>query len=180
MTSILSGLDGIAADPAAPPSDNPSERPLLVLRAIASGQIPGVTVPSDAPSIPSDLTPDDIAGAGVGLYKPQSEGFAVVLFNESKVALPDLQRMDAAGTLAEALPSITSFLAPPAPGDDAGPVAAAEDAAKVPVMPRPGMSGDAQRQVADARMDNLTPVEPSKRAIPGGGTILNGLLKRAV
>lgn len=87
-------------------------RALGVLKAIGSGKLAGVHVPSDAPKIKSNLTPNDVSAFGVGIYKPISKGTAAVLFNPKSVPLTTLQAMDKAGKLEKAFPSILGFLKP--------------------------------------------------------------------
>lgn len=179
MPSVLDGLTSTPAPAeSAPAAEDPTTRPMMVLRAVSAGQLPGVLVPDDAPSIPSNLTPDDIANAGVGLYKPTTPKIAVVLFNQKQVPLEKLQSLDKEGKLAESLPSITSLLGgPSAPAADAAPAPGATTAANlVPVLPRSAGGHDA----AMLRMKSLLPVDPSQRQVPGGGTVLNGLLQRPV
>lgn len=154
--------------------------PLKVLRGVANGQIPGVVVPKGSPEIASDLTPDDLSGMGVGFYIPQSTDYVGVLFNPEQISEGMLQKMDKAGKLSE-LPSIDSMLGE---SPAAEPVTPEEGAAPsgmgaVPIMPRPSMSADAQGELANDRLQNLT-TEPSKRKLPGAGTVLNGLMNRAI
>jgi hypothetical protein len=84
--------------------------PLAVLKAVATGQLPGVLVPHDAPKIKSTLTPQDITDVGVQMYKPVTKGLAVVLFNPKLVPASTLQVLDKKGKLGSAFPSITTLL----------------------------------------------------------------------
>jgi hypothetical protein len=187
MTNILDGLgvapQGGQGETEAVDTANAPEiprKPMLILRAIASGQLPGVVVPSNTPPIKNNLTPEDIAAMGVGMYRPQSEGLALVLFNSEQAPVETLQSMDQAGKLAEAFPSITEFLgsagsaeaaqAPEQPQDEPMPE-------RVPIMPP--ASGVAP-QAAQARLKALQPTAPSKRPVPGGGQVLNGLMQRPI
>lgn len=98
-----SNLSKAAQDPA-------THGPLAVLHAVATGKLPGVVVPHDAPKIKSTLTAQDIADVGVQIYRPMSKGLAAVLFNPKLVPQRTLSMMDRAGKLTRAFPSITSLL----------------------------------------------------------------------
>lgn len=175
---------------------SPTNRALGVLKAIAAGQLPGVSVPTDAPKLSTDLTPDHLVSLGVGIYRPKSTGLSAVLFNQKTVPLSTVKMMDSSGTLSKSFPSITTFLgdlgadSKGSPSEDsAGPPGAdapsASDmnltgkapsvASVVPVLPRPGFGAAASRQAATARMKALGGTEPSARAVPGAGAIVNGL-----
>jgi hypothetical protein len=148
----------------------------MVLRAIKAGQLPGVAVPKDAPSIPSDLTPDDITDACVGIYRPATEGLALVLFNQQSVTLEQIKQLDQAGTLSDSFPSITDFLDGATGAGEPEPET--NSTAPVHILPQPSGGGS---DLADARIKKLAgTTQPSKHALPGAGQILNGLLQRPI
>lgn len=187
-SSTTNVLDGLGVTPAAdnatdtgatPPAEpDATYKPLLVLRAISAGQIPGVAIPSNAPKITSDLTPDDITGAGVGIYRPHTSDLAAILFNQEQVPVKTLENMDKAGKLSEAFPSIMTFLG--GPGTPKADADSSTGPAPVPVMPAPTFGARASTKVATARVNALGGTAPSDRIRPGGGTVLNGLLQRPV
>lgn len=171
-----------ALDSKAPPIP---DGPLKVLRGVASGQIPGVAVPKGTQEIASGLQPEDLQDFGVGFYIPKSDDYVAVLFNPEQISEKMLQNMDKAGQLSQ-LPSIDKLLggasgesetvsAPPSSDEDTGP----SGMAPVQILPRPGLSSSAQSSLANDRLKNLA-TEPSKRTIPGAGSVLNGLINRAV
>lgn len=181
------------ASDASPGSPSIPPQALNVIRGLASGQVPGTYIPSDAPKIETGLSPGDLLKAGVGLYKPKTTGLVAVAYSPKQVSEKMLQKMDADGTLTKNFPSITDLLkgTEEAPGGavadltgadgstpPSGASGATEQPASVPVMPRPTFGADAQATAANARIQALSP-EPSKRKIPGGGSVLNGLVARA-
>ncbi len=174
-----------ALDAKAPPVP---DGPLKVLRGVSSGQIPGVVVPKGTPEIASGLKPEDLHQFGVDLYIPKSGDYVGVLFNPQHISEKMLQGMDKAGKLGE-LPSIDKLLGSDS-GDsgasaDAGPTPSADSdlgpsgMAPVQILPRSGLSSDAQGSLENSRLKALT-TEPSKRTIPGAGSVLNGLVNRAI
>jgi hypothetical protein len=212
--------------PDAPPSPNnfasaaanPKLRaPLAVLKAVAGGQLPGVLVPTDAPKLDSSITPQDLHTAGIGMYRPQTKGLALVLYDPQQVPVATLQAMDAAGKLNKAFPSITKLM-DQFKSEDSGeksedsgsrknvPETNAADTTDsrgpagspindmnltgapaptapnmVPVLPKSSFSADAQKRLALARQSAIAGnVPPSARPIPGGGSLLNGLLQSPV
>lgn len=181
------------ASEASPGSPSIPPQALNIIRGLASGQIPGAVIPSDAPKIETGLTPGDLIKAGIGLYHPRTKGLAGVAFSPEHVSEAMLQKMDKDGTLAKNFPSMTDLLkgVEAAPGgaldgltppDGSTQPASADGSptqpSSVPVLPRPTFGADAQAEAANARLASLNP-EPSKRLIPGGGAVLNGLVTRA-
>jgi hypothetical protein len=51
--------------------------------------------------------------------------------------------------------------------------------APVPVQPRSTFGADAQKMAAEMRAKNFAPAAPTAGPVPGGGVILNSLLRRA-
>ena len=128
MSDILSGLgiqtavnppEGDTNENTPPPAPNnfaaaakdPQAAPALgVLKAVATGQMPGVLVPDSAPKINSPLTAADLTTLGLGLYRPHTKGLVGVVFNPKQVPLATLQTLDKKGRLEKAFPPITKFL----------------------------------------------------------------------
>jgi hypothetical protein len=182
-----SNLAAAAKDPAA-------QRPLAVLKAVALGQLPGVLIPKDAPKMQSSLTPGDVTSLGIGIYVPHTKGIHAIFFNQKSVPTSTLKALDKAGKLKTAFPSIMSFLsgkgaAPASPADEPTPVSGISDnnltgsagpmPSVVPVLPRPSFSADASKQMAMRRVNALNG-SPSSQTLPGGGSVLNGLLHRTI
>lgn len=216
MASVLDGLtDSNANSQATAPAASPAaaiqaapapnnfaataqnadtHKPLQVLKAVASGELPGVAIPKNAPKIASPLTGQDVLSLGLGFYKPKDDDLAAVLFNPKKVPVSTLQALDKKGSLDKAFPSITSFLdgeegKAPATKDSpinnlnltGSPAPADAGAATVPVLPRPTFGAAAQKTLATKRTNLIAGnVAPSARPIPGGGSVLNGLLQQPV
>lgn len=183
-------LDQIGVDPGATPAPEPAAaggNEQLIVRGIASGQLPGAYIPESAPKSEANVSPEDLSAQGVSLYRPQTPGIAAVMFNSEVVPIEKIKELDASGTLTKTFPSVTDLMAGPSAEAGATPEAPAEAAepaqqpSAVPVLPRPTFGGAAARKVSTARLAALGGgVEPSKRLIPGGGSVLNGLVQRAV
>lgn len=185
VTDLASDQPAAPAAPESPIAGTPPQVQ-LVLRGLSSGQIPGAFVPKDAPKIESGLTPEKLNDLGIGLYLPKDKTLAAVAFNHGKVSEKMLQKMDAAGTLTKNFPDITTLLegtgdsgSAPASSDTApdSSGAVADPTATIPVLPRPGLTGAGANSLANKRVNALS-LDPSKRTIPGGGAVLNGLIDR--
>jgi hypothetical protein len=189
------GLEEIAKDPA-------TRNQLSVLHAIVAGQIPGVVVPKEAEKLDSKLTPQHITGLGLGIYRPKTPGLLFAVFNPHSVPESTLKALDAKGTLGTALPSLTALLKGATPeggqstasgqtpaGDEPSAITdmnltgtpAPSDPTRVAVLPRGGMSADANKQLALRRAKAAAGnISPSARPTPGAGAVLNGLMQQVV
>jgi hypothetical protein len=81
-----------------------------ILRAVGSGKIPGISIPVDAPKLDTGIKPHDLAKHGVGFYRPKTKTIAGVMFHPKTVPVSTLQKLDSAGTLPKAFPSIMRFI----------------------------------------------------------------------
>ena len=183
-----------------------AKRPLQVAQAVAGGHIPGVLIPKDAPKIDAGpVTQKQILGMGVNFYKPHDKDIASVMFNPKIVTVPTLQKVDKAGKLGTMFPSMTKFLnggatdkgmsnAPTEespnftgtnpPGHDTPNISdmnltgspPPHAPISVPILPKPSMSGDAQKQLLNSRLKAASGQGPN--TAPGSlrpNSIVNGL-----
>jgi hypothetical protein len=195
---MMNMLDSLVADSApSMPQTAPQEgdsNPLSEypgLAKIASGEVPGAYIPADVEPRESNITPDALQSAGLLFYKPKTPNVLAVLFNPEVLPAKKLKELDLGGQLTEALPPITQLMgagdAAETPSTSYQSVEAPETSVQapsapetVPVLPAPTFGVDAQRQAARTRLQTLAGQEPSKRPIPGGGQVLNGLLRQVV
>jgi hypothetical protein len=189
----------VAAPQAAPPTLNP------VIVGLASGKIPGLNIPHgyDNPEAAALLKP--ALAVGLKLFKPvHDKSVQVSVVNPKTVNAEALKVADHHGTLDKLFPSITEFFphvdakaqskAPtnnaPAMAAQSPPTTAAapapQPAAKpangpsnnpVPVMPKQSKH---LASLTNDRVKNIQPGTPTSRPIPGGGNVLNGLLKPVI
>ena len=198
MANVIEDLAGAPVAPVAEvaPSGVPAvdetpldipEAPLRVLRGIKSGQLPGATIPENAPPGKSGLTPDGLQAMGVNIYKPHSKGLAGVAYAPEHISEKEVAHLDKAGKLSDVFPDIMKLLGDQAPtgvqnneGDVAAPDAGASPTppTTVPVLPRPTFGSDAQARITGDRVNAIQGVEPSKRPLAGAGKVLNGLFAR--
>ena len=191
MAGIIDSL--LPASGGQPPSETSAapvadfgSRPTLILRGIASGQLPGAYVPKNAAPVKSDLTPEDLTQAGISIYKTRDPQVSAVLFNPETISEKQVAHLDTAGKITSVFPSTATLLAGPsgAPADAAAPTDGSGDseaAMTVPVLPRPNFGGMSPATMTNSRMMALNGgSEPSKRLVPGAGKIINGLMERAV
>lgn len=165
-------------------------------RDMAVGKIPGVYIPAGYKNaLGQGITPDLVTKLGFGIYRSMDKSIAGAFFNPKTVSVKEMQKLDKEGKLTEALPPISTYYdamqgsKPQTASDntpdsaqaapDASPSPTAPSTAPVPVMPPPA-APSAQRQIAAARLKNTAPQIPTNRQVPGGGTVLNGLLARPV
>lgn len=153
-----------------------AKKPFMVIRAISAGQLPGVIVTKDAPKIKSGLTPEYLQKVGVGLYKPsKSKDIALVAFNHQRIPLSTVQKLDKAGKLGSAFPSMTDLIGSNSDEEDSDEPVSSGPSGKdtptanplnlttanpdtpppVPVLPKPTFGASAQRQQAGARLKAL-------------------------
>lgn len=185
-------VDSSSVPPAVDPAEVATQYPFL--GAIATGKIPGVVVPKDwrAPAT-KVITPQVMGALGLVFSKPEDPSLALAIVNPKKVTRKEFDKLDKEGKLDNHFPSIAEFVpstgdamtpAANAPVAQAEPGTGAPSQGQVPIVPAPvgpGLGANAQDQIAKARAQNLTLNQvPSARQVPGGGSVLNGLIKRAV
>lgn len=108
----------------------------------------------------------------LGLYKQQS-GW-VVLFNTKLIPADKLPELDQSGELDKLAVPIGG-----APAEQAAPAESAPQQTPQFSLTPPAPTG-VQEQLNQARLNNMKTKTPTTRAIPGGGTILDSLGKRAI
>lgn len=179
-----------------------------VVHALIKGGIKGVYAPADlqpSDELALQTNPVLIKHLGLGVYRPKDPDVKAVLFNPAKISLQELQKADKDDKLTKILKPITKFLggasasASRGQGAAGGPepigdgpaggltgqntpaagTAPAPSPSPVSVMPKPTFGADAQKMAAEMRSKNFAPQGPTAGPLPGGGNILNGLLKRA-
>lgn len=158
----------------------PKEHPLLT--DIQSGAFDGIYLPagfdmSEAKSLIPDW--DSAMKLGLDFYDPESEDVELVIFNPEKIKPEVIKKADFEGNLKEVLkPAGAYFKTGSGPISQAAGVAPSEEG-RVQTMPMQG--GTPDQALTNQRAKNATDeLEPSKRAIPGAGVILNDLVKRAI
>jgi hypothetical protein len=177
VMDILSNLvppsqaNGTAAP--APAAQSDQLHPLLA--DLVAGKIPGVSIPKGFKNSQAEaLVPsvDSILKLGLKLFKPKvDQSVVIAVVNPDVVDPKALQEADEAGRVSDLLPSVTDFF--PHEDQPATPANAPSNS-PVSILPSPKTSPAVSR----IRASNAAPQTPSDRMIPGGGTILNGLLKR--
>jgi hypothetical protein len=176
-----------------------------LLHELVVGDVKGVYAPKDlqpSPELAALTGPKMIKTLGLGVYRPKDPDVKAVLFNPNKISIKQLQEADKEDRLTKILVPVTKFLsgdskaaqgAPGAPaavgdgpvgglaGQNTPPAAATSSPSPEPVgvLPKPTFGADAQKMAAEMRAKNFAPAGPTAGPIPGGGNILNGLLKRA-
>lgn len=118
-----------------------------------------------------------LANAGLNLYQ-STDGTMAVLFNTQFVSLDKIKEADKAGTLTElAEPAAAVASAYDAVlGAPAAPAGSAPSASPAPQSPNTPIN----KRLTTARLQNLEPGSPTSGPAPGGGRVLNNVLKRAV
>jgi len=174
------------------------EEKFPLLHDLVAGDVPGVYAPKGfkpSPELAAMTNMKMIKTLGLGIYRPKDQEVAAVMFNPAKISLKDVQEADKANELTKIFPSVAKYAdgAPEGPaGVGDGPTgglignqttqdqpAAGPSPEATQVMPRPTFGAEAQRMAAEMRTKNFAPAAPTAGPIPGGGNILNGLLKRA-
>jgi hypothetical protein len=159
----------------------------LLFRAIANGQIPGAYVAAGSTGGIDNPPPREaITGMGIEFFKPKvSTDVMAVLYNPKALNVKELTRLDETGKLTEVFPNAASIVGSPASASEDqtnpdGSVAPSvpEMPQQVPIQPRQAAGGD---PMAAQRLAVLNSGgSPSKRVVPGGGAVLDGLMRRAV
>ncbi len=185
-----------------PPDAAPATDPAAVVQAfpflgaLSSGKVKGVVFPTDWKNPATKVvTPDVVQNLGLVFYKPTNPKNNLVLgiFNPKKTTPEEVAKLDKEGKLGGKFPSISNFV-PSTAGQDTGdasapgpagvaPVDAAPpgpSTSPIPVQTGPPAPAGVQDRAAQARLQSLGTSLPSQHAVPGGGAILNSLIKRAV
>lgn len=167
------------AQPSAPATEQTDLSTLPPVQAVLAGQPPAVYVPAVELSQQSPVVQtlaanmEGLAELGLSIYRATDK---VVLFNPELVGEDQLRQADESGqleSLASPLESLMGGEGSPAPQTPAGAPTPTPGAATI--TPR------TQAKLAGTRLQHLIDDDkPSERKIPGGGKILNSLLKRAV
>ncbi len=177
----------------APESDADPVIPDEVLRipafgALLQGAPPAVRVPVGVESPEVEVITrnrDALVNAGFGIYrtKDNSEG---VFFNTQFISPEEIQLADQKGKLDEIAPPIDELKnffdaelskegAAPAPGGPATPPTAAPATSMTPPA-----APQAQKAIANSRLKNVALGAPTSGPAPGGGRLLNSILKPTV
>jgi len=164
----------------------PGDHPFLT--DVKSGNFDGVYLPAGFDvSEAKSLIPDWESAMKLGLdfYDPESEDVELVIFNPSKIKPEQVQQADFDGSLKDLLKPATVYFKSGTTGalegetEYAGAEGTDQQGARLQTMPMAGSTPDAA--LTEQRAKNASDTsEPSKRAIPGAGVILNDLVKRAI
>ena len=148
--------------------------------AVAKGQPGAVSAPtmSKDPIVRAVVKhAQPLVAAGFGIFQSKDKKTSV-LFNTQTMDAGDLYEADQNGTLADIAPSFDTVGAPEAaPSAAVAPGAATAVPASVPAS-QPAAS--VQNKLATIRGKNTQPLSPTSGAAPGGGNILNSILRPAV
>jgi len=163
------------------PPEATTEHPLLT--DIKSGNFGGIYLPAGFDMAEAQkLIPDWDSAMKLGLdfYDPESEDVELVIFNPKNIKADVIKKADYEGNLKDVLKPAgvyfksTGTISAPAEGE-----AATTPEGRVQTMPMDG--GTPNAALTKQRAKNASDTsEPSKRAIPGAGVILNDLVKRAI
>jgi hypothetical protein len=157
------------------------DNPLIF--AVAKGQPGAVSAPdkSKDPVVKSVVkNAQALVAAGFGIYRSIDKKTAV-LFNTQTMHPGDLEEADQQGRLLEIAPpfetvnstAATAGAEVPIEGGAGTPPTAASIPASQP-------AASVQNKLATARTANIQPGTPTSGPAPGGGSILNSILKRTV
>ena len=130
---------------------------------------------------------DAIMKAGIGLYRSLG-GDLGVLFNQFYITPDELKAADSEGRLPEVAPPFETVNQQIASAGEAHPALNHQgppEQFKQPMPPTPpqaatvsgGLPAGAQKALATARAKNVNPGSPTEGAVPGGGRLLNAVLK---
>lgn len=190
MNGILDGLNP-EITPVAPPVPSPEptesnipddavQRVSLVVRALASGQVPAAWVPKG--TIEGGMEPDAITKqAGLNIYHPRVQTHIQgVVFNPLAVNKAELSHLDKQEKLDAVFPNLVNLLSgggAPSEGGETSSAVGEAPADRIPVTPTVVRGSNA---IAAGPRPALNLPEPSRRIRPGGGSVLNGLLAQPV
>lgn len=161
------------ADPEFDPTTLPGVGPALA--ETSAGNVAGYWAPRAAlvgsPTLEPLRKNSRALVSKLGLSIFAGTGDKIVIYNPSVLKPDEVKQIDKHGALEQVfqpLPLDGGGAAEPAPAP------AAAQAAPAPVAPPSPAAGASNAR----RITQTKPQEPAKMAIPGGGSILNGLLKR--
>lgn len=193
-------------NPQTPPVDTPQEQAgslppdVLKLHPIQA-MIAGAPAAVSAPIASFKKSPEaekivkyapQLQEAGFGFYKSLS-GDLGVIFNSLHIHPQDLQNADKQGKLEQLAPpwnhvdhiisksgiNHPALSGKPVPGAPASPMPPPPPQAGSGLMPKPEPAGVAKKE-ATARLLALQPGAPTSGPVPGGGRLLNSILKPVV
>lgn len=193
-----SSLDNTAGIPNVFDDLPPDVQAVPVIKMISIGNPPAVLIEPGQyfPSLePIGKNLPKIVAAGLDFYKSaKGDG---VLFNPLLINEAELKKADESGKLEKIIPKyadLTGEQPQEIPDDKFEELLKQQEdnatglrqlsqqsekpSAMAPEAPPP--PAQAENKIAQARTKNLAPTTPTTRNVPGGGTVLNGLLKRAV
>jgi len=192
-------------DPTQPPTDTPEEQqsglPPEILKmhpiqALISGTPPAVSMPVEAFKKTPEAEDivrhaDQLKAAGFGFYRSLS-GDTGVIFNALHIHPADIQAADKAGKLTQLAPPwshvahivSSSGVNHPALSGKGVPAAPASPSPMAPPQSATGMvkpePAAAQTKTQSARLLALQPGAPTSGPQPGGGRLINSILKQVV
>jgi len=166
-----------------------------LLSDLVAGNPPAVYAPAGmkpTPQIAEQTNIGVVQHLGLAVYRPHDPEIAAVLFNPHHISLKELQKADKAGKLDKVAKPIAEYFGDGPGGVGDGPTgglignqvtqdqpANAPSPALIAIQPKSTFSADAQKMAAEMRSKNFAPQDPTAGPVPGGGVILNCLLKRA-
>lgn len=166
--------------PLADESFDPTALPGIgdALKRTQSAEIPGFYTSTKHLSTSEEYAPlranvRSLTKLGLGMLVGKND--RLVFFNPAVLKVDEVKAIDKNGAVDKVFPNLSSLsggAAQPAeaPGEVQTPPAAVAPASAVPPAP-PG--------ILEKRLTGSKPVEPSKQIVPGGGSLLQGILARA-
>lgn len=115
--------------------------------------------------------------AGINFYKSK-DGALSVMFNTQFISQKEIEKADKDGKLTEIAEPLASVMAAydSVLGTAAAPEGSAPSSSPAPQSPNTPIN----KRLTTARLQNLSPGEPTSGPAPGGGRVFNNVLKRAV
>jgi hypothetical protein len=166
-----------------------------LLSDLVEGNPPAVFAPAGmkpSPELAAQTNPGVMNHLGLAVYRPHDQTIAAVLFNPHHISLKEIQKADKAGKLDKVAKPISEYFGGGPGGVGDGPTggltgnqvtqdqpANAPSPATVAIEPKSTFSADAQKMAVEMRSKNFATQDPTAGPVPGGGVILNSLLKRA-
>lgn len=114
---------------------------------------------------------------GINFYKSK-DGALSVMFNSQFISQKELEKADKDGKLTEIAEPLASVMAAydSVLSESAAPAGSAPSASPAPQSPNTPIN----KRLTTARLQNLEPGSPTSGPAPGGGRIINEVLRRAV
>lgn len=163
-------------DPNFDPTSLPGIGPALA--SVSSGEAPGFWAPRAALAKDPTMEPLRqnaralVSKLGIGIYAGKND--RIVLYNPEVLKTEEVKKIDAAGALEKVFqPLPVGGGEAPVPAPEEQPAPAAPGAASLVPPASPSAAANNSQRLTQSK-----PKKPSDTAIPGGGSILNGLLKR--